>query len=154
MITAIRILIIACLYSAAGLAISKNDPDHKCGKENCSIRVPSVSIIKLVANPQKYHGQRIRVTGLTSMEFEGTAIYLDESHYENMLTDNAIWLSLNSWGQAQSHCHLKYCLVEGTFNAYGSGHLNGWPGEIVDIYRIGRSYSRTEIQRMRMSSEK
>ena len=36
----------------------------------------SVSLIRLIANPEKYHGKKIQVTGYINLEFEGDAIYL------------------------------------------------------------------------------
>lgn len=132
----------------SSLSYSAENPHYDCGKKNCSLDIPTVSIISLIANPERYNGKTIRVEGYISLEFEGSAIYLDRSHFENNLSINAIWLKLDEWGKKQTYCHLAYCFVQGVFKADEKGHFSSFSGSIHTIYRMETVLTNEEYQRM------
>jgi hypothetical protein len=94
----------------------------------------SVSMVRVLANPEKFHGKRIRVIGFLRLEFEGNALYLHEEDYRHLLTDNALWVDM---GADKEHAGLSmhYVLIEGTFNAKLRGHLGLCSGVIEKITR-------------------
>jgi len=52
-----------------------------------------VSLIKLIATPEKYNGKRIQVIGYLHLEFEGNAIYLHKEDEEAGLSKNGFWVN-------------------------------------------------------------
>lgn len=108
------------------------------GKSGTSLRgkdVPYVSLIQLIANPEKFHGKYVRVVGFVNLEFEGDAIYLHEDDYKYGLTKNGLWLTL-SGEQDIRKFDRKYVLVQGTFNAKDQGHGDLFSGAVENIKRF------------------
>ncbi|MBF9140172.1 hypothetical protein [Hymenobacter properus] len=54
-----------------------------------------VSLVKLIANPEKYDGKTIQVIGFLNLEFEGDAIYLHKEDFDQGLTRNGFWESFS-----------------------------------------------------------
>jgi hypothetical protein len=102
-----------------------------------SPEIQDVSMIQLIANPQKYDGLPIRLIAFLNLEFEGDALYLHREDYEKSLPVNAIWISLTD-KQANASKKLSggYVLVEGTFRAKDRGHFGMFAGSIDRITRI------------------
>ncbi len=76
-----------------------------------------VSIIELIANPQKYNNRKIRVTAFLNLEFEGNAIYLSPEDYYH-LTGNCILIDPNDMILSKKQIlKLNYVLIEGKFHA-------------------------------------
>jgi hypothetical protein len=97
-------------------------------------RVLDVSIIRLIATPEKFDGKYVRVVGFVSLEFEGTAIYLHKDDYQYKLIKNCLWLNLDSdTARAFEKFDQKYVMVEGTFNAKNRGHLDLSSGALENI---------------------
>ncbi|HUY26789.1 MAG TPA: hypothetical protein VMV27_05170 [Candidatus Binataceae bacterium] len=96
--------------------------------------LPVVPLIALIAQPQKYDGKRIVVTGFATMGFENTYLFL--SPYDaDEFTNNALLLDFRSvdksrfqrWSRELDH---KTVEVEGTFYlpknaAFWTGYPNG-----------------------------
>ena len=100
-----------------------------------------VSLINLIATPDKYHGKIIRVIGVTRIEFEGDSIYLSKEHLENRAIKNAIWINPNYKAIGKTEKELaefngQYVLVEGVFNKNNNGHLGLYSGSIDNITRF------------------
>jgi len=80
--------------------------------------IKRVSMIQLIANPEKYDNELIRVIGFTLVTDRTSQIYLSHVDYEHNIPLNAIGLSLdkikkNKYFKNQK----KYSIIEGTFNA-------------------------------------
>ena len=90
-----------------------------------------VSIISLIANPEKYDGKRIHVSGYMSAEFEGTAIYLSREDFDNNIYKNSVFLLIGK-GDKYQFFHKEYVTLEGTF-IIGGGHMSMFSGMIKDI---------------------
>ena len=52
-----------------------------------------VTLVQLIANPEKFDGKQIRVIGFLRLEFEGNVLYLHREDYENSLFDG-IWVDV------------------------------------------------------------
>lgn len=93
----------------------------------------SVSMVALIANPEKYEGRQVQIIGFLNLEFEGNAIYLHEQDLEHAICKNGIWVSIDD-----KHAGLsgRYVLLEGVFTAKRQGHLGLWSGEIREINRV------------------
>jgi hypothetical protein len=53
-----------------------------------------VSIVQLIANPERYDGKRVQFIGFLRIEFEGTAVYLHREDYEWGIGKNALWINI------------------------------------------------------------
>ncbi len=76
----------------------------------------NVSIIRLIASPEKYHGKRVVVWGFLRLEFEGDTLYLHREDYERSLTANGIHLSLSeSQRKPFKKYDRQYVVLSGVF---------------------------------------
>jgi hypothetical protein len=97
-----------------------------------------VSMINLIATPEKYHDKKIRVIGYLNLEFEGNAIYLHKEDFDRSILRNAFWVDFSEKiAQTQRHqCSRKYVLIEGTFDMKSHGHMGLFSGTINAITRL------------------
>ena len=71
----------------------------------------SVSMIELIANPEKFDGKRVFVNGFVHFEFEGNGLYFHEEDYHNDLRQNGLTLSVTPAQEKQyAGCESKYCI--------------------------------------------
>ena len=96
-----------------------------------------VTMIELLANPNKYDGELIRVSGVGQLQFEGDCLFLSKEDYK-YYTDNRIWLQLSDhatpYQEAKTY-NGKYVLVEGIFDKDDRGHLDLFMGSIKNVTR-------------------
>lgn len=96
-----------------------------------------VSMVQLIANPEKYDGTAIQVIGFVGLEPEGTAVYLHKEDHENGLTRNALGLDVSDEIlKERKKYDRKYVIIRGTFNAKSKGHLSMNSGTIENITRF------------------
>ncbi len=95
------------------------------------------STIRLIADPERYHGESVRVVGFLSQSFEVCGLFVSESDHVHAVTKNAIWLELATSSDTERLNH-SYVVVEGFFDAHSHGHLGMWSGTIRDISRVGK----------------
>ena len=101
----------------------------------------SISIINLIASPEKYHNKKIQVIGYINIEFEGNAIYLHKEDYKRGILDNGLWVSFTkkAWEKLKKEkINKTYVIIEGTFNMEDNGHMGLFSGEIEKITRVDR----------------
>ena len=106
-------------------------------------RDSSISLIRLIATPNDYHNEKVRVEGFLHLEFEGNAIYLHKEDYQHGLTTNGFWVSYpDSLAVQMKEANDKYVLIEGTFDNSDHGHMGLFGGKIKEVTRvmITRSY--------------
>lgn len=73
------------------------------------------SIIEVLANPEKYNGDRVLIGGVISVGFEINLIFLDSFSYENRIKANAIRLELpKSFYEKNEWVTGEVVFVEGT----------------------------------------
>jgi hypothetical protein len=113
----------------------------KVGLCVCEEEIFIISLINLIASPSEYHGKKVRVIGVSVIEFEGDSLYLSKEHLLNAVTKNAVWISpnyntLETTEEKLSKYNGEYALVEGTFNKDGHGHMGLFSGSIENITRF------------------
>ncbi len=97
----------------------------------------SVSIIELIARPERNEGHRVMLTGFLHLEFEGDALYLHNDDYRFHIYKNAIWVNLpeNLRPIAEKYNN-RYVYLVGSFTAKKKGHCGLFSGEIYRITSI------------------
>ena len=103
----------------------------------CAEEPIRVSLVQLIANPEKYDGKVVFVVGFVSLEFEGSAIYLHEEDYKHALYRNGLWIDIpNDMRRREAGVDRKYVMIIGTFNAKELGHKGAWSGSIQKITKF------------------
>ncbi|WP_202839236.1 hypothetical protein [Luteimonas saliphila] len=93
-----------------------------------------VSLVQLVASPERYEGKMVMVSGFVNLEFEGNGIYLHKDDYEHGLNKNGLWLNANECKRDDARKFTNgYALVIGRFTSQRQGHMGLWSGEIQDV---------------------
>lgn len=96
-----------------------------------------VSIVQLLAAPEKYDGKLVRVIGVGNLDIEVNYISLSKEDYAYG-AGNSIWIELRkkaiSYDKAKEY-NGKYVIVEGFFDKDDRGHFDMFCGSIKDISR-------------------
>lgn len=98
-----------------------------------------VSLIQLIANPEKYDNKIVRLIGYLNLEFEGDAIYLHEEDNKHSITANSCWVNLTKEWRAKNKVadfSNKYVILVGTFDMKDHGHMGMFSGGIRNITRL------------------
>jgi hypothetical protein len=96
----------------------------------------NVSMVQLIATPEKFDGKFVRVIGFLNLEFEGDALYL---HREDLVQglDNCVWVHRTDvMERDRKKLNRHYVVIEGIFDAQDHGHMGMFGGAIKDITRI------------------
>jgi hypothetical protein len=99
-------------------------------------RALDVSMVQLIATPDKYQGKRVQLVAFLHLEFEGNAIYLHKEDYDKSIHKNGLWIRLPDQKPSLSALSDNYVLVEGVFDANDTGHLGMWSGTISNVSRL------------------
>jgi len=123
-----------CIVSALLLGFS-------CASGTTSPEVESVSLMQLIVNPEQYHGKRVRVIGISILEFEGDSIWFTKEHYVHRIYKNSLWIvpdyvALQTTPQELEEFNGKYVLMEGIFNKNDHGHMGLNSGTLEKITRF------------------
>jgi hypothetical protein len=95
-----------------------------------------VTLVQLIANPEKFDGRLVRVIGFLRLEFEGNVLYLHREDYENAILGDGIWVDVTpSITKQSATLNTNYVLLEGVFSARDRGHMGMWSGTIKQIRR-------------------
>jgi hypothetical protein len=124
-------LIILCSVKT----FAQNDTIQKPKEIKVRPKSENVSIINLIANPEKYYGKRVTVSGYMSSEFEGTAIYLSREDFDNRINKNAIFLIID-WSNYRFY-HKEYVTLDGIFTN-GNGHMGLYSGMLRDVEYLSK----------------
>jgi hypothetical protein len=111
--------------------------------------VTNVSLVSLIANPEKYDGTPIRAVGAIRLEFGGKTLCLHEEDQVRFNSANCFWIepdlqALGTDAKTLSSLSGQYVLLEGTFQKDEHGHRGSYPGAIVGIWRIESWPNRTK----------
>src|SRR5437660_12835528 len=93
-----------------------------------------VTLVQLIANPDKFDGRLIRVIGFLRLEFEGNVLYLHREDYENAILGNGIWVDVTpALTKKEAALDMNYVLPEGVFSSGDRGHMGMWSGTIKQV---------------------
>ena len=97
------------------------------------------SLIRVLANPEKYDGKRIQLAGYYSKSFESVGLFLSKTDARVGNIQNAIWVNVpERSGPKDRIQQLKrgYVNITGTFHYQpqnGHGHMGVWPAELREV---------------------
>ncbi|WP_184541786.1 hypothetical protein [Mucilaginibacter sp. FT3.2] len=135
----IYLLFLICFFSACNQQPKKQTAPVTLPNSDGVVlhKSKEVSIISLIANPDKYEGEEIRVIGYLHIEFEGNVLCLHKDDYDNAISKNAIWvdvtrLAIDSLKKYSDH----YVIIAGTFDSRMRGHMDMNSGSIKNITRL------------------
>jgi len=95
-----------------------------------------VSLINLIATPERFDGKYVMVIGVGNLEFEGNALYLSKDDLKYGNTKNSVWLAnFTNYQKEYEDYNGKIVIVEGRFNMNNDGHMWMNSGAIEDITR-------------------
>jgi hypothetical protein len=95
-----------------------------------------VSMVRLIAVPEKYAGRQVQVLGFLSIAEEEEALYLSQEDYLHGVATSS--LSLRLAGDQRNRAkalNLKYVLVEGTLSLQ-KGPFKWGNATIVNVHRL------------------
>lgn len=107
-------------------------PEH-----NGDCALYGLSMVQLLANPERYDGDHIRVVGYIHLEPDSNAIYLHKEDEEHHVFKNGLWVSLTQ-GVSFEGCQDAYVIVEGVYRARTTGRMTLWTGELTHVTRCQR----------------
>jgi hypothetical protein len=98
--------------------------------------IQTVSMLQLIATPEKYDKKEVMVVGFLVTEHEGNILYLHREDYEQRISKNGLWVVLTPENKEKLGGLSKhYVLLAGTFNASNKGHMSLTSGALEDVKR-------------------
>jgi len=92
------------------------------------------SMIRIIANPEKFDGKRVVVFGFVDFEREANLLFTDKERYDNVILTDALWVeSSEQMGKSKDSLNLKYVRIDGTFRTGSKGRFQIAVGGITDI---------------------
>jgi|CXWL01.1.fsa_nt_gi hypothetical protein len=106
-------------------------------------RPEMVSMLQLIATPEKFDGKLVQVVGYLRIDFEENALYFHKEDYEHLIVNNGVWLHLGKEVcQKPVDLNLKYVKVVGRFDAEHGGHMDLYSGSISNITECSSWFNR------------
>ena len=98
-----------------------------------------VSMVELIATPERFNGQRVVVVGFAHLEFEGNALFLHKEDYDNGITKNSLRLSVPRNGaEAWEALSGGYVRIEARFKWDERLRSDLFSGFLTEITRFER----------------
>ena len=95
-----------------------------------------ISLIRLIANPEKFDGQLIKTIGFLRIEPEGTTLSVSFEDYQHGIAKNSVWIDLSADMNKNSELlDMNYVLVVGIYRAQQQGHMACCSGTVTEISR-------------------
>jgi hypothetical protein len=107
-----------------------------------------VSLIQLIATPERYDGKVVKVAGFMHLEFEGDELFVSREDFDNRITKNGVWIVRNPNLVAHAdELKDRYVVVVGTFSTGGFGYSDLMSGLLTKITHAGPWPARGGIQK-------
>ena len=128
------------------------DPQAYERLRQIDLQYEDVSLVGLLANPERYDGRKVRASGFLTLEFEGVGLHLDRTSYEAGLLKNAIRLETPRWLNARDKQRLdrRYAIVAGTFESLKLGDHSLYAGRLNQLRLIRPTHTRTDFAQWRL----
>jgi hypothetical protein len=94
----------------------------------------NVSMINLIATPEKFEGKLISVVGFLAIESEDARLFLSEEDYRQYIPENGVFIDVNKEvSRNMEKVDRHYVSLVGVFKQKGAGVSVGSNSEITDI---------------------
>jgi hypothetical protein len=156
-VATVAILLVACALACEGPPAPPPSPPRAWAQPRHTPDVPDaplVSLVRLLANPEKFDEKRITVAGWANIEFEGDALYLHEEDFRRVLLANAVSLSIPDDVRTPIRDQQGYMGVVGTFHAPDPNVRRSPYGGRIAVEFMERVPSREELWRETGSPER
>ena len=81
-----------------------------------------VSLIQLIATPERFNGKHVNVTGFLHLGYEAASLYLSKEDYDHVILDNTLYIDVtDEIAKDKDKLNLKYVRLQGTFRAKRPG---------------------------------
>jgi hypothetical protein len=99
---AIAIFVLSVAVSAANLHLSRDHAPPPAAVNSALYKeikreYQPVSLVALLASPERFDGHKVRVSGFITLGFEDLGLHLDKNAYDAGLRSNALWLDRPAW---------------------------------------------------------
>jgi len=112
---------VICLLSAVVAAPSATEASY-------------VSLIQVIANPEKFDGKRLVILGFIDFEREADLVFPDKLRYDNVILPDTLWINpTEEMGKNKTMLHLKYVRIDGIFHAGAQRQFRFAVGGMTDI---------------------
>ena len=93
-------------------------------------------MLRILANPESFHGKEIQLIGFLNLTFEGDALYLHREDLAYDILGNSIWVNATKEMYTNiEHLNKQYVIIRGTFDANDHGHMGLHAGALTNITR-------------------
>jgi hypothetical protein len=136
-----KLLFLSTLISLLGFSTTlaqANEGNMEQGRSD----VVNVSIISLIATPEKYHGKKVRVIGYFQYdEAYLRNIFLHKEDSEKSILKNSFWIFFPKGISGDSVERYKgynqqYVILEGIFDMHNQGPSSLFSGAIKEVTRL------------------
>ena len=136
--------------TAVMMAICLVSSRSAAAEQNPNLTATPVSMIQLIATPERFDNKQVSVIGFLNLEFEGDALWPSKGDYDANVIRNAIRFDVPSTLSADKRKQVngRYVIVVAKFKANEHGHMELFAGTLTDIVRVDAWRSRDETQRM------
>ena len=124
--------VLCFLISAAGCASFSASTDQAATDSD---EIYWMSMIEVIANPERYDGKQVTVTGFLGIEFESQSLYLHREDYEYYLVKNSLAVDLSDHPEANKWDR-RYVTIDGTFKAVPRTQSFSAAGALIQVKSI------------------
>jgi hypothetical protein len=96
----------------------------------------NVSMIQLIATPERFDGKMVSVVGYLGIESEDARLYVSEEDYRRYIPENGVFIDVNKEMERNiEKIDIHYVILAGVFRQKGAPVSVGSNSEITDIRR-------------------
>jgi hypothetical protein len=132
----VPVLLVAILAVSVRPALAQMEGYYPKGGPD--IEAQEVSLVQLIATPERYDGKTVRLIGYLHLEFEGDAIYLHRDDFMIGISNNAVWIDLPKDIKPAEiktvNDHYVICTAQ--FVASNHGHMGMFSGALTNVTRL------------------
>ena len=113
-----------------------------------------ISMIQLIASPEKYENKLVQISGYCINEPEGPVLFLSEEFANQLLYENSIFIRLQKDASFFSDLNKQWIMIEGRYEQDNRGPQGLFSGTLTNIQRVMHQPSRHQIEEGRISAQK
>ncbi|MEP6690117.1 MAG: hypothetical protein ABJD07_03115 [Gemmatimonadaceae bacterium] len=140
MLRTAALTLVATILSSTAHAQGKSSTNVACAapKMRVACAIYDVSLVQLIATPDRFHNKTVRVVGYAHIQGINTGLYLSREAFDQGVTKNAAWLEVaaDSIDAAATQFGDRYVRVTAVWNAHELGNLHLWSGSLERVRKV------------------